>query len=110
MNRNDSGTRHATLTPRCPRCAGRLYRCRGELYCADCVRYTLPAEPPLGPVWYDARTTDGNYVHGGTDLGALAEWVLGVLDPQGDVLLTTPAGKVVAVVRGDTGAVVRVRP
>jgi hypothetical protein len=40
-----------------------------------------------------------------------AEWVLGVLDPGADdVLLTSPAGKVVAVVRGDTGAVVRVRP
>ena len=52
----------------------------------------------------------GQYVHGGTDLAELAEWVLGVLDPQGDVLLTTPAGQVVAVVQGDTGAVVRVRP
>ena len=108
MNRNS--VRRAALTPRCPRCAGRLCRCEGETYCPDCTRYTLPAEPPPGPAWYDARTTDGQYVHGGTDLGALAEWVLGVLDPQGDVLLTTPAGQVVAVVQGDTGAVVRVRP
>jgi hypothetical protein len=110
MNRNDSGTRPATLKPRCPRCAGRLHRCRGELFCADCTAFTITPEPPPGPTWYDARTTDGHYVHGGTDLGALAEWVLGVLDPPDDVLLTTPAGQVVAVVQGDTGAVVRVRP
>jgi hypothetical protein len=108
MNRNT--VRRATLTPRCPRCAGRLCRCRGELYCADCLRFTLPPVPAPGPTWYDARTVDGHYVHGGTDLGALAAWVLGVLDATDDVLLTTPAGKVVAVVLGDTGAVVRVRP
>jgi hypothetical protein len=108
MNRNS--VRPAALTPRCPQCAGRLCRCRGELYCADCTAFTLPPEPPPAPVWYDARCTDGNYVHGGTDLAELAEWVLGVLDPPDDVLLTTPAGKVVAVVRGDTGSVIQARP
>jgi uncharacterized Zn finger protein (UPF0148 family) len=36
-------TKHATLTPRCPVCAGALERYEGELYCPDCVRYDVVA-------------------------------------------------------------------
>jgi hypothetical protein len=43
MNRNS--VRRATLTPRCPRCAGRLHRCRGELYCPDCLSWAPVPEP-----------------------------------------------------------------
>jgi hypothetical protein len=59
--------------------------------------------------WYEAVTVDGSRVHAGPDLPALAEWVLGVLDPGADDVLIVAAGRVVAVVRGDSGAVVRVR-
>ena len=59
----------------------------------SCAGY-WPGRPPSGPA-----------------LDTLAGWVLDVLDPgEGDVLITTSKGRVVAVVRGDTGAVVRVRP
>jgi hypothetical protein len=103
------GRRPRTLRPRCPRCAGRLRRCQGELFCPDCTSYTIPPEPPPAPAWYDARTSDGAYVHGGTDLGQLAAWVRDIVSPTDDIVLTTPQGLVVAVLRGDTGAVVRVR-
>jgi hypothetical protein len=74
---------------------------------ACCTRFTLPPPPP--PAWYDARTSDGHYVHGGRDLDALAAWCRDVVSPTDDLVLTTPQGQVVAVLRGDTGALVRVR-
>jgi hypothetical protein len=103
------GRRPRTLRPRCRRCAGLLEHCEGETYCPDCVSFTIPADAPPAPAWYDAVTVDGSHVHTGPDLGALAEWVRGVLDPGADDVLIVAAGRVVAVVRGDTGAVVRVR-
>jgi hypothetical protein len=95
-----------TLRPRCRRCPGLLQHCEGETYCPGCTSFTVASEP--APAWYDAVTVDGSHVHTGPDLGALAEWVRGVIDAADDVLIVA-AGRVVAVVRGDTGAVVRVR-
>jgi hypothetical protein len=101
MNRNHTAP---TLTPRCPCCTGRLERFEGTLYCPDCTVYDTP---PLRLL--TARTPDGSFVHSGPALAALAEWCRGVMDPgSGDVVITTSAGHVVAVVL-DTGAVVRVR-
>jgi hypothetical protein len=37
--------RPARLLPRCPRCAGRLRRCQGELYCPDCLSWGPVPEP-----------------------------------------------------------------
>jgi hypothetical protein len=94
--------------PRCGRCAGRLEHLDGESYCPDCVTFTTAAELPPAS-WFDARTSDGNYVHGGRDLGELVAWVRDVVSADDDLVLVTPACQVVAVPRGDSGQLVRVR-
>jgi hypothetical protein len=106
MNRNT--VRPARLTPRCPRCAGRLCRCEGELYCPSCTAFTLPPAPPPAPAWFEARTVDGSYVHSGRDLAALVRWVVELLDGSPGDVIVAARDRVVAVVL-DTGAVVRVR-
>jgi hypothetical protein len=68
----------------------------------------VPEAPPA-PSWYDARTSDGHYIHGGRDPGELVAWVRDLVGPTDDVVFTTADNLVVAVLRGDTGAVVRVR-
>jgi hypothetical protein len=101
MRRNHTTPR---LTPRCPRCTGRLERFEQQLYCPDCTVYDVP---PLRLL--TARTADGHFVHAGPDLVALADWVAGVLDPgQGDVVISDQSGRVLAVVRDD-GGVIRLR-
>jgi hypothetical protein len=103
----DHTARHVLPFPRCPRCAGRLHRCRGELYCPSCTAFTLPPAPPP-PAWYEARTVDGSYVHSGRDPAALVRWVLELLDGSPGDVVVSARDRVVAVVL-DTGAVVRVR-
>jgi hypothetical protein len=108
---NHNSVRRATLTPRCPRCAGRLHRCHGELFCPDCTSYTIPPTPATAPAWYTAATTGGHHVHEGADLGRLLDWLRGLLgpgEPEDDIVVS--AGPLVyAVLTGD-GRTVRVRP
>jgi hypothetical protein len=83
---------------------------QGELYCPDCVSFTIPAEPPPGAVRYTASTTGGSYVHEGGNLEALLEWCRGLLGPgePPDDIVVSAGPFVYAVLRGD-GRTVRVR-
>ena len=107
----------SAVKPRCSRCGGALERDRdGERYCPDCVSYaTVPEAPPAADphAWYVAATATGTYVDGKTDLEELLrivrEEVMGTFPADEDAVITL-GNRVVAIVLGDTGAVVRVRP
>jgi hypothetical protein len=111
------------VKPRCPRCAGPLERFDGdgdhEAYCQDCLSWCPAAEPPPAPpapaapatTWYVASTSGGAFVESGTDLDKLIRIVRDeVMGPAcSEDCLISLGPRVVAVIQGDTGAVVHVR-
>jgi hypothetical protein len=121
--------RPTALVIRCPRCAGPLERFDGdgdhETYCPDCVSWApVPEAPPRPAVkpdptapagiphtWYNAVTAGGSYVESDQDAERLIricrDEIMGP-DCEEDLYITL-GPRIVAVIRGDTGAVVRLR-
>lgn len=96
-------SRHAT---RCPACRGELWRFDGEALCPDCTRF----EPAA--VWFKATAAgSGAYVEESQSLDRLLRVlryeIMDIPGPE-DVVISEGA-RVVAVIRGADGAVVRVR-
>jgi hypothetical protein len=77
----------------------------GEPYCPACTRYAPAPEP--APVWFNASTTGGQFVHGDRDLEVLIAWVRDVVCDQDDVIISA-GPRVVAIVCSE-GRVVRIR-
>jgi hypothetical protein len=99
----------APRRPRCPRCGGQIEYCDGP-YCPTCQTFdSVPGKPARGtPPSYVARTAGGAYVREGADLADLIAWLGRVMNDRGDVVVSDGA-RIVAVVYGDTGQVVKLR-
>jgi hypothetical protein len=89
----------------CPDCGADLWHMAGEPVCPDCTRYT--ADPP--PLF--VATDCGEYVESDYDLERLLRVLREeIMDPGSDSdVVVTAFHRVVAVIKGDTLAVVRVR-